>query len=129
MIRVLVVEDDSNLRAIVRRILQRAGYEVIEACNGLEAVEKLHAMSDTSVHLVITDILMPEREGIETIVGLRRQHPEIKIIAMSGGGKGGADHYLEMAREFGADHAMHKPFDKADLLAAVENLVGLATAQ
>ncbi len=125
MTRVLVVEDDSNLRAIVRRILQRAGYEVIEACNGLEAADRLQ---ETSVELVITDILMPDREGIETIVNLKRNHPGIKIIAMSGGGKGGADHYLEMAREFGANHTMHKPFDKADLLAAVEDLIGQAVA-
>ena len=123
MTQVLVVEDDSNLRTIVRRILEKAGYQVIEACNGLEAPEKL---SDNDIKLVITDILMPEREGIETIVGLRRQHPEMRIIAMSGGGKGGADHYLEMAREFGADMAMQKPFDKADLVAAVENLIGPA---
>ncbi len=121
MTRVLVVEDDSNLRNIVRCILQKAGYEVIEACNGIEAADKI---AEFSIQLVITDILMPDREGIETIVGLRRKYPNVKIIAMSGGGKGGADHYLDMAREFGADQTMHKPFDKADLLDAVEDLIG-----
>ena len=121
MTRVLVVEDDSNLRNIVRCILQKAGYEVVEACNGIEAADKI---AEFPVQLVITDILMPDREGIETIVGLHRKYPDVKIIAMSGGGKGGADHYLDMAREFGADQTMHKPFDKSDLLDAVGDLIG-----
>ena len=99
----------------------QAGHTVIEAGDGSEAMDLLPTVA---ADLVITDILMPEKEGIETIVGLRRCRPAIKIIAMSGGGHVGASHCLEMAREFGADSSISKPFNRREILKAVEDLIG-----
>jgi len=121
MAHVLVIEDDRNLRTILREILVEAGHTVIEAGDGSEAMDILPAVA---ADLVITDILMPEKEGIETIVGLRRCRPGIKIIAMSGGGCVGVSHCLEMAREFGADSSIRKPFNRKEILKAVEDLIG-----
>jgi CheY-like chemotaxis protein len=106
---------------ILLQILEQAGYTVAEAADGEEALRRLPTVQ---ADLVITDILMPEKEGIETIVSLRRQRPAIKIMAMSGGGRVGASHCLEMAREFGADASISKPFNRKDMLAAVEGLIG-----
>jgi CheY-like chemotaxis protein len=121
MASILVIEDDRNLRMILLQILEQAGYTVAEAADGAEALGRL---ATVQADLVITDILMPEKEGIETIVSLRRQRPGIKIMAMSGGGRVGASHCLEMAREFGADASISKPFNRKDMLAAVEGLIG-----
>jgi CheY-like chemotaxis protein len=118
---ILVIEDDRNLRMILMQILEQAGYAVAEAADGSEALGRLETVQ---ADLVITDILMPETEGIETIVSLRRQRPGLKIMAMSGGGRVGASHCLEMAREFGADASISKPFNRKDMLAAVEGLIG-----
>ena len=120
MSHILVVEDSEDLRYIVKDILQRAGHQVSEACDGSEVSDIL---TGDPIDLVITDILMPEQEGISTILQIRRNNPNIKIIGMSGGGKGGAEHYLEMAREFGADATMQKPFKKAQLLQLVDELL------
>lgn len=120
---ILVVEDDTNLRNVVCDVLRQAEYEVHVAANGRKAAELLRT---EHVDLMITDILMPDKEGIETIADTRRHCRGIRIIAMSGGGKVGADHCLEMAREFGADLTLLKPFTKADLLRAVNSLIGPA---
>ena len=121
MSHILVVEDSEDLRYIIKDILQRAGHQVSEACDGSEVSQRF---TGDPVDMVITDILMPEQEGISTILQIRRSNPNIKIIGMSGGGKGGAEHYLEMAREFGADATMQKPFKKAQLLEIVDELLG-----
>jgi CheY-like chemotaxis protein len=123
MANILVIEDDQNLRTILREILAQAGHTVTEAGDGSEAMDLPGAAAPD---LVITDILMPEKEGIETIVALRRRHPGMKIMAMSGGGCVGTGHCLEMAREFGADSTISKPFNRKDILRAVEGLVGPA---
>ena len=123
MSHILVVEDSEDLRYIVKDILKKAGHRVSEACDGSEVSQRL---AGDPIDLVITDILMPEQEGIQTIVQIRRNNPDIKIIGMSGGGKGGAEHYLEMAREFGANATMLKPFKKAQLLELVDKLLGLS---
>lgn len=121
MSRILVVEDSEDLRYIIKDILKKAGHEVLEACDGSEVSQHL---AEGSLDLVVTDILMPEQEGIQTILQIRRSNPDTKIIGMSGGGKGGAEHYLEMAREFGANATMLKPFKKAQLLELVDELLG-----
>ena len=121
MSHILVVEDSEDLRYIIKDILKKAGHQVSEACDGSEVSQYL---AGDPIDLVITDILMPEQEGIQTIVQIRRSNPNIKIIGMSGGGKGGAEHYLEMAREFGANATMLKPFKKVQLLELVDKLLG-----
>ena len=120
MVRILVVDDDARLRAGLQDILTQAGYDVEIAGNGEEACQ---AFKRLPVDLLITDILMPEKEGIETISALRRVCPGLPIIAISGGGKESPMFYLEMAREFGADVAIQKPFSKAQIIEAVEDLI------
>jgi DNA-binding NtrC family response regulator len=116
----MVVEDDNSVRELLREILKRAGHEVMAAGNGKEA---LALYKKTPADLIITNILMPEKEGLETIQELRRENPDIKIIAISGGGQIGPADYLEVARRFGAMRTFSKPFDRKELLKAVDELL------
>ena len=124
MASIMIIEDDANLRQILQTIVDQAGYEVRLATDGKDALEQIH---DNLPDLVITDIIMPETEGIEVILYLRKNHPEVRVIAMSGGGRLGADHYLDMAHEFGAHITIAKPFEKRTMLDAISQL--LTTAQ
>lgn len=117
MATLLLVDDDAAFRSMLRRALQRRGHDVIEAAEGGAA---LRALSGATVDLVITDIIMPDMEGIETIRALRQTHPELKIIAISGGGRMKPEGYLEMAKAFGAFRVLSKPFDNEQLFAAIE---------
>jgi DNA-binding NtrC family response regulator len=115
MARILVIDDDLDVRATVGRMLQSAGHEVVLAANGMEGMEQYRASPGD---LVITDIYMPGQEGLETIIGLRRRYPEIKIIAMSGKPAGGT--MLSIARRLGALAILQKPFSLEQLLQEVE---------
>lgn len=114
--RVLVIEDDDLLREALCQTLADAGYTADAARDGGEGLRRYQK---TPADLVITDIFMPGKEGIETIIKLRRQHPEAKIIAISGGGSCGAMDYLAMAAKLGADRTMAKPIRREGLLEAV----------
>jgi CheY-like chemotaxis protein len=116
MSRILVVDDDDAFRSMLRRTLQRLEHHVIEAADGEEAIEKLAA---GIFDLVITDIIMPNVEGIETIRTLRRTYPDLKVIAMSGGGRASNEVYLNVAKAFGAFRVLSKPFTNDQLLAAI----------
>lgn len=120
MARILIIEDESQLRHMVEQLLTRAGHEVLSASDGRSGMDLYH---EQLPDLVITDILMPEVDGLEIIRSLRREFPQLKIIAMSGGGETGKLQYLPEAREFGADIALSKPFDPAVLTAEVERLL------
>lgn len=120
MTRILVIDDEAPVRDMMRQTLERAGYEVIEAGDGKQGMARLRQQP---ADLVITDILMPEQEGIETIRMLRKEFPEIKILAISGGGKKGNLEVLPIARTFGAHRTLAKPFERKDLLDAVSALV------
>ena len=120
MARILIIEDEPQLRHMVEQLLTRAGHEVHSACDGRSGMDLYH---EQLPDLVITDILMPEVDGLEIIRSLRREFPQVKIIAMSGGGETGKLQYLPEAREFGADIALSKPFDPAVLTAEVERLL------
>ena len=82
MSRILIIEDDEHVRGMLRKMLERIGYDVFDAPDGKEGLDFYR---NTPVDLVITDILMPEKEGIQTIMELRREFPDVKIIAISGG--------------------------------------------
>jgi len=123
MPRILVVEDDDQLRAVLTQILERAGHEVAEAANGRAAME---LQRRAGADLVITDIIMPEMDGIEIITALRRDFPAVKIIAMSGGSRIGPVEFLNLARLLGAHRTLHKPFALQDMLEAVDELLGRA---
>jgi len=117
---ILLIDDEIELRATVSRLLQRAGYEVVTAANGAEA---LRTARFVRANLVITDILMPEKEGLETIAELRREFPELPVIAVSGGGIVDPSSYLALAMKLGADRALEKPFVFQQLLATVRELL------
>jgi two-component system, chemotaxis family, chemotaxis protein CheY len=113
--RILLIDDNDLLRKMTRRMLATAGYDVQEAVNGKAGVACYRQQRSD---VVITDILMPEQEGLETIRKLRHVDPQVKIIAMSGAGQGRAG-YLDLAVKFGARRTLQKPFTMEDLLAAV----------
>ena len=125
MARILVIDDEPDMRAILEKILKSAGHEVILAADGREGVERYCA---SPADLVITDLYMPNQEGLETIGELRRRFPEVAIIAMSG--KTAALTMLSVAQKFGAVGILQKPFAADELIAAVEKaLGGLSPAQ
>jgi CheY-like chemotaxis protein len=117
MALVLVIDDDSQVRRMVRRILAQANHVIIEAEDGEAGMKSVR---DERPALVITDLFMPRKEGIETIREIRRASPATKVIAISGSeiGPSGAL-YLDAASKLGADMVLAKPFRSAELLAAV----------
>jgi DNA-binding response OmpR family regulator len=114
--KVLIVDDDEGIVIMLERLLKSAGYDVQAATNGKEA-----ALVYAQYHpdLVVTDLIMPDGEGLQLIMSLRRQDKEVKIIAMTGGGRGGTQNYLFMAQELGADYTIEKPFLAEKLLSIV----------
>ena len=119
---ILLVDDDEAVRSVLRRGLERAGYEVREAGEGGAALKLL---ASAPADLVITDLVMPDMEGIELILALRKTHPKLPVIAMSGGGRAvGPGSYLQIARACGAVKILAKPFATEQLLAALQELLG-----
>jgi CheY-like chemotaxis protein len=119
MAKILLIEDDLKFRPIVRAALEKAGHVVTEAGNGKEGIAKYHA---DPADVVITDLVMPEKEGIETIMALRRDFPSVKIIAMSGSAHSGT--YLHLAKQLGARRTLGKPFAAEELLGAIDAALG-----
>lgn len=123
MSRILVIEDDTLTREWLESLLTRNGYDVDSASNGQEGIDLFHL---NQAELVITDIIMPEKDGIETITELKRQYPEVKVIAISGGERrpaGVSRNYLHSATLLGANRAMQKPISNEDLLNAVSDML------
>ena len=118
MARTLIIEDNATFRTMLRLALENMGHVVVEAGNGREG---LAAQRQAAVDLVITDLLMPEMEGIETIIELKRRAPRLPIIAMSGGGKGPAEDYLKIAKKLGVTATLAKPFSATELTLAIES--------
>lgn len=120
MARILIIDDEVMIRDLLVKILEREGYETITASNGKDGI-KTHRENPSD--LIITDLLMPEKDGIETIMELRRDSQDVKIIAMSGGGKIDSETYLEIAKTMGAIETIAKPFDLRTLLKKVQELL------
>jgi len=114
MARVLIVDDDPYIREGVHDVLKACGHSVIEAENGAVGLDRL---ATHSVDLVLVDLVMPRKEGIETIQEIRRAQPDKKIVAMSGCDAKGT--YLGFAKRLGADAVLSKPFQPADLLETI----------
>jgi DNA-binding NtrC family response regulator len=121
MQKILIIEDDHHILLMMKKMLGNKGFEIILASNGNEGLE---LFKKNHFDLVITDIIMPEKEGLETIREMRRMRSDLKIIAMSGGGKISADNYLETARIFGASRLLEKPFTRKQLVDAVQEIMG-----
>jgi DNA-binding response OmpR family regulator len=112
---ILVVDDEKTVRDLIRWILEEAGFTVLEAGDGDEALEVFRS---SGADLVLTDLVMPDREGIETITELRRIDRSARIIAMSGAID--SDTYLKLAGTLGAVCTLNKPFRRDELLAAID---------
>lgn len=121
MSRILLVDDNDLLRKVLSVTLVRMGHSVVEARNGKEGLQLCQAEPPD---IFLTDIVMPEKEGIETIGTLRRDYPNVKIIAMSGGGRGSASDYLKIAKLMGAAIALAKPFSDQAMAEAITGVSG-----
>jgi CheY-like chemotaxis protein len=118
--RILVIDDDNAILEMISRILERESYKVLIASNGKEGIQIIK--STPEIDLVITDLIMPEKEGIETISELKKDFPHIKILAISGGSRCGTNTYLSVAKLIGADLTLSKPFGTQELLESVQKL-------
>ncbi|MBU0801118.1 MAG: response regulator, partial [Alphaproteobacteria bacterium] len=121
-IKILVIDDDQLLRVVIGKILKKIECEMLEAKDGNEALAIFQAKKP---HLVITDILMPDKEGLETIKDIRKLDPAVPIIAMSSGGGTNYMSFLQYAKRLGANQTMAKPIMPDDLLLAVRSLLSL----
>lgn len=121
MPRILLIDDDETIRLVLERTLLNAGHHVVLADNGKAG---LRALERETFDLVVTDIVMPETEGLELLMRVRERRPESKVIVMSGGGRLKDPGYLNTARLLGADDVLAKPFGGAEFLAAVEAVLG-----
>ena len=126
MAHILIIDDEEELRATLRHMLEHDGHQVTEAANGAEG---LRHYERESPDLIITDIIMPEKEGVETILALQRADPDLPIIAISGGGRLSATDFLSMAKKLGARQTLSKPFRRSELLAVVQTCLGAGEAQ
>jgi two-component system, chemotaxis family, chemotaxis protein CheY len=123
MKKILVIEDNLIVRNTVMRILQNAGYTVVTANDGLQGFEMFRKEQPD---LVISDIIMPQQEGIGTIRQILAERPGTKIIAISGGGRIGNTDFLQIAKKMGAADALQKPFDPDDLLGRISHCLKAA---
>ena len=123
--RILVVDDEPAIRELASRALTTAGAEAVTAGSAREA---LAAMEARPFDLAIIDIVMPDKEGVETIVEFKKRWPDCKIIAISGGGRVGPEIFLTLAAAFGADVTMRKPLSFAQLVQSAAVLLGLRAA-
>jgi CheY-like chemotaxis protein len=118
--RVLVIDDDPEMRTLIRRFLQDMSVDVAEAEDGDQG---LALLTLGRIDLVVTDILMPGKDGVETIIEIRRRFPDVKIVAMSGGGRVKNMEFLELAGKIGASATLNKPFRREDFKAVVSKLL------
>jgi DNA-binding response OmpR family regulator len=119
---ILIVEDEKDLREMLKISLTRHKFNVCEAQNGKEAI--LH-FKPSITDLVVTDLIMPDEDGLKVIIKLKELKPSIKIIAISGGGKAGPGSYLNLAKALGADAIYSKPFSINELIAKINELLNI----
>src|SRR6185503_8005707 len=117
MQRILLIDDNDEMRGMLGQMIRDAGFEVVLASNGNEGIEKYRS---APADLIITDILMPGKGGLQTIVELRRDYPKAKVIAMSGGFKNESSDHPALAQILGVDFILAKPFSSTELFSAVK---------
>jgi len=118
--RILLVDDDINIRLLLRLTLEEEGYEAVEARDGEEALARF---KESAFDLVIADMVMPHKDGITMLLEIRNMNPKVPFIAISGGAYLGSDHYLEIARLVGVEKTFPKPVDRKALVAAIAELI------
>ncbi len=121
MATILLIDDDSSIRSVFKRFLERHEYSVSVAEDGEAA---LRLLDEVSPDLVVTDIMMPHKDGIEVILELRKQHPDLPIIAISGGMRVAPMDFLPMVKKFGVKKVFYKPVELSDLLCAIREELG-----
>ena len=121
MPQILIIDDDEQTRYTLREIMEREGFNVLVAENGNIGIKLFR---ENPADLIITDILMPEKEGLETINELKREYPDVKIIAISGGGGPTAMDFLPAAKLLGAARTFSKPVDRHELVQVVREVLG-----
>jgi len=121
MSRVLIVDDEKHVRDMLMKMIEPGGYKVVEVGSGAEAC---NVCKEMSVDLIITDMVMPEKNGIDLIMEVKKKHPDISVIAISGGGGiTGRYDYLEIAKLLGVKNILKKPFAMTELRLAVDNIL------
>ena len=120
MARILIIDDEPQIRSMLTLMLEREGYEVVEASDGVAGI-KIYRQNPAD--LIITDLIMPNKDGIGMIIDLKKEFPDVKIIAMSGGGLNKPDGYLKGAKKLGASCTLTKPIDREEMLRAVRDIL------
>lgn len=123
MARILIIDDDETIRSVFKRFLDGKGHDVVVAADGRQG---LRLVEEAPVDLVITDIMMPETDGLEVVMAIRGKEADIPVIAISGGMHAMPMDFLPMAKKFGACDVLYKPVELDDLLGAVEKALGRA---
>jgi CheY-like chemotaxis protein len=118
MKRILLIDDEPQIRSMIRLILEREGYDVVEASDGFEGIQ-LFRQKPTD--LIITDLIMPNKDGIGMIIEIKKEFPDVKIVAMSGGGLNRPEGYLRGAQKLGATFTLSKPINRQEILRAVKD--------
>ncbi len=121
MASILVIDDEEGVRQVVAKVLEREGHDVIEASDGKVA---FGLMRDNEPDLVVCDLFMPEMDGVEVLRKLRREHPHMSVVAISGGGYQGQVQLLDVAKGLGAVAVLKKPFELEELVGAVNRALG-----
>ena len=125
MERILIIDDEPQIRSMLTLMLEREGYEVVEAPDGVDGI-KIYRQNPAD--LIITDLIMPNKDGIGMIIDLKKEFPNVKIIAMSGGGLNKPDGYLKGAKKLGAACTLTKPIDREEMLKAVREILKESTS-
>ena len=120
MALILLIDDEPQLRSMLKLILEREGYEVAEAPDGIEGIR---IYRQNPADLIITDLIMPNKDGIGVIIELKKEFPNVKIIAMSGGGLNKPEGYLKGAKKLGAACTLTKPIDRGEMLRAIKEVL------
>ncbi len=120
MAQILIIDDDDIIRRMLSLMLTKAGYDVLAAADGEEGLKQFR---NNEIDLVITDLIMPEKEGIEMIMELKTDFPDVKIIAMSGGAQMGPEGYLQLADALGAQRTLKKPIARDELLRSIKEIL------
>lgn len=131
MTRVIIIDDEADIRTVLKEVLVRAGFEVDAVSNGSDGLDLLR---EKGADLIVTDIIMPGKNGVETVYDIRMEFPKTKIVVISGGGNIApmdyepsaikTEAYLASASEAGADVTLTKPFDREELINIVRQLTG-----
>ncbi len=120
MALILIIDDEPQIRSMLKLMLERDGYEVVEAPDGIEGI-RIYRRNPAD--LIITDLIMPNKDGIGMIIDLKKEFPDAKIIAMSGGGLNKPEGYLKGAKKLGADEFLTKPLDFTMLKDKIKSMI------